>query len=139
MPRCPSALRRCGRWFEARGRAPRSSSSRRSAPYWEHTRGPARWASSGARTAPAVPRLEAVPRAFAGEEAPAGWPRLPGTPQPERVERPVSGLSGVGPALEKKLAKLGLRTVRDLLEHRPHRYETAGPERRVRTEEHTVG
>jgi len=31
----------------------------------------------------------------------------------------LSTLTGVGPALEKKLAKLGLRTVRDLLEHRP--------------------
>jgi ATP-dependent DNA helicase RecG len=72
-----------------------------------------------------------VRRAFAGEEAPAGWPRRSGAPRPERVEQPVSALSGVGPALEKKLAKLGLRTVRDLLEHRPHRYETAVPERRI--------
>jgi ATP-dependent DNA helicase RecG len=40
-------------------------------------------------------------------------------------------LPGVGPALEKKLAKLGLRSVRDLLEHRPHRYEAAVPERRI--------
>ena len=72
-----------------------------------------------------------MPRAFAGEEATDAWPRLPGTPQPERVERPVSTLSGVGPALEKKLAKLGLRKVRDLLEHRPHRYEAAVPERRI--------
>jgi ATP-dependent DNA helicase RecG len=62
---------------------------------------------------------------------PAAWPRLPGTPRPETLERPVSALAGVGPALEKKLAKLGLRTVRDLLEHRPHRYEAAVPERRI--------
>ncbi len=33
--------------------------------------------------------------------------------------------------MSKKLAKLGLRTVRDLLEHRPHRYEAAVPERRI--------
>jgi ATP-dependent DNA helicase RecG len=72
-----------------------------------------------------------VPRAFAGEEAPAAWPRLPGTPRPESLGRAVSALSGVGPALEKKLAKLGLRTIGDLLEHRPHRYETAVPERRI--------
>jgi ATP-dependent DNA helicase RecG len=52
-------------------------------------------------------------------------------PRPERAEAPVSTLSGVGPALEKKLAKLGLRTVRDLLEHRPHRYEAAVPERPI--------
>src|SRR5262249_40969177 len=52
-------------------------------------------------------------------------------PRPERAEAPVSSLSGVGPALDKKLSKLGLRTVRDLLEHRPHRYETAVPQRRI--------
>ena len=72
-----------------------------------------------------------MPRAFAGEEAPAAWPRLPGTPRPESLGRAVSALSGVGPALEKKLAKMGLRTIGDLLEHRPHRYETAVPERRI--------
>jgi ATP-dependent DNA helicase RecG len=43
----------------------------------------------------------------------------------------VASLSGVGPSLEKKLAKLVLRSLRDLLEHRPHRYETAVPERRI--------
>jgi ATP-dependent DNA helicase RecG len=72
-----------------------------------------------------------VPRGFAGAEPPAAWPRLPGTPRPERAEAPVSSLSGVGPALDKKLSKLGLHTVRDLLEHRPHRYETAVPQRRI--------
>ena len=70
-------------------------------------------------------------KSFAGEQPPAAWPRLPGTPRPELVERPVSALHGVGAALEKKLAKLGLRTVRDLLEHRPHRYEAAVPERKI--------
>ena len=64
-------------------------------------------------------------------DPPAVWPRLPGTPRPEQAEAPVSSLSGVGPALEKRLAKLGLRRVRDLLEHRPHRYEAAVPERRI--------
>jgi ATP-dependent DNA helicase RecG len=62
---------------------------------------------------------------------PAAWPRLPGTPRPERVDASIATLSGVGPALEKKLVKLGLRTVRDLLEHRPHRYEAAVPERPI--------
>ena len=72
-----------------------------------------------------------MPTAFAGEEAPDAWPRLPGTPRPASLARPVSSLTGVGPALEKRLAKLGLRTIGDLLEHRPHRYETAVPERRI--------
>jgi ATP-dependent DNA helicase RecG len=43
----------------------------------------------------------------------------------------VVSLPGVGPALEQKLAKLGLRRLRDLLEHRPHRYEQAVPERPI--------
>jgi len=43
----------------------------------------------------------------------------------------VETLPGVGPALAKKLAKLGLRTVGDLLEHRPRRYEAAVPEVRI--------
>jgi ATP-dependent DNA helicase RecG len=72
-----------------------------------------------------------VPRGFAGEEAPGSWPRLPGTPRPENAERPLVSLSGVGPALQQKLAKLGLRRIRDLLEHRPHRYEQAVPERPI--------
>jgi ATP-dependent DNA helicase RecG len=40
----------------------------------------------------------------------------------------VDSLAGVGPALTKKLAKLGLRTIGDLLSHQPFRYETAAPE-----------
>src|SRR5205814_10631420 len=88
-------------------------------------------ASSGSRTTAAVPRLVVVSTGFAGEEAPAAWPRLPGTLRSETVERPVSALTGVGAALQKKLGKLGLRTVRDLLEHRPHRYEAAVPERPI--------
>ena len=72
-----------------------------------------------------------MPTGFAGEESPDLWPRLPGTPRPELVEQDVASLSGVGPALSRKLAKLGLGTLRDLLEHRPHRYEPAVPERRI--------
>jgi ATP-dependent DNA helicase RecG len=37
----------------------------------------------------------------------------------------------VGPTVKKRLAKLGLRTIGDLLAHRPRRYETAVPERRI--------
>jgi ATP-dependent DNA helicase RecG len=72
-----------------------------------------------------------VAKGFAGTEPPAAWPRLAGTPRHQAVTAPVSSLAGVGSAFEKKLAKLGLRTVRDLLEHRPHRYEAAVPERRI--------
>ena len=51
--------------------------------------------------------------------------------RPSELSRPVSSLSGVGPALERKLAKLGLRTLGDLLGHAPHRYEEPVPERRI--------
>src|SRR5439155_18019940 len=119
------------RWFAARGRRPswRSwpSSARSSAP----TPALEPSGSSGSRTTtPPVPRLLSL-QGFAGEKAPAAWPRLPGTPHPERLKQPSESLPGVGPALSKKLAKLGLRAVRDLLEHRPHRYEAAVPERRI--------
>jgi len=55
----------------------------------------------------------------------------PRAPRPRRLERPVGDLEGVGQALAKKLAKLGLATVRDVLEHRPRRYETAADEVRI--------
>jgi ATP-dependent DNA helicase RecG len=51
--------------------------------------------------------------------------------QPERLELGVETLPGVGSVVAKRLAKLGLRTVRDLLEHRPRRYEAAADEVRI--------
>lgn len=39
------------------------------------------------------------------------------------LRRPVSSLKGVGLTWQKRLEKLGIRTVRDLLWHFPHRYE----------------
>jgi ATP-dependent DNA helicase RecG len=56
---------------------------------------------------------------------------LPGTPRPERLDLAIDALPGVGPTVKKKLAKLGLRTVGDAIEYRPHRYEPAAPERRI--------
>jgi len=47
------------------------------------------------------------------------------------LERPVEALPGVGPALRRKLARLGIATVGDLLAHRPHRYESAAEERTI--------
>jgi ATP-dependent DNA helicase RecG len=47
------------------------------------------------------------------------------------LERSLDTLPGVGPALRGKLAKLGLRTVRDLLEHRPRDYQQAVGETRI--------
>jgi ATP-dependent DNA helicase RecG len=56
---------------------------------------------------------------------------LPGTPRPERLELSIDALSGVGPTVKRRLAKLALGTVGDALEYRPHRYEPAAPERRI--------
>jgi ATP-dependent DNA helicase RecG len=68
---------------------------------------------------------------FAGDESTASLDPPRGRPRPERLDEGVRVLPGVGPALEKRLAKLGLRRVRDLLEHRPRRYEAPVPERRI--------
>jgi ATP-dependent DNA helicase RecG len=72
-----------------------------------------------------------LPVGFAGLDPPASWPRPRSAPRPERLEQPLDNLAGVGPAVKRKLSRLGLETVRDLLEHRPFRYETPVPERRI--------
>jgi ATP-dependent DNA helicase RecG len=67
---------------------------------------------------------------FGGAEADE-WPRLRTFPRAEELERPVDVLPGVGPAVKKKLERLGLETVGDLLAHRPFRYEEPVPEVRI--------
>jgi ATP-dependent DNA helicase RecG len=66
--------------------------------------------------------------AFAGEPAPEAWPPPRGLGNPARLALGLETLEGVGPAVAKRLAKLGLRTVGDVLGHRPRRYEPAAPE-----------
>lgn len=39
------------------------------------------------------------------------------------LDTPIENLSGIGPAFQKKLKRLKIKTVRDLLFHFPHRYE----------------
>ena len=65
---------------------------------------------------------------FASLDPPQAWPATRGRPQPQRLELALDALPGVGVTLKRKLSKLGLETVRDLLEHRPHRYESAADE-----------
>ena len=65
---------------------------------------------------------------FAGLDRPPDWPATPRRPRPQRLDASLDTLPGVGPTVKRKLAKLGLETVRDLLEHRPRRYEAAVPE-----------
>jgi ATP-dependent DNA helicase RecG len=62
---------------------------------------------------------------FAGLDQPQTWPPTRGGVRPARLERELDALPGVGATLKKKLAKLGLVTIQDVLEHRPRRYETA--------------
>ncbi|HUJ55043.1 MAG TPA: ATP-dependent DNA helicase RecG [Gaiellaceae bacterium] len=65
---------------------------------------------------------------FAGLDQPGLWPRTARAPRPERLELGLETLPGVGATLRRKLGSLGLETVRDLLEHRPRRYESAADE-----------
>jgi ATP-dependent DNA helicase RecG len=66
--------------------------------------------------------------AFAAVDQPTAWPATRGRPRPERLDIELDALPGVGVTLKRKLAKLGLATVRDLLEHGPRRYESAADE-----------
>ena len=66
--------------------------------------------------------------AFAGLDRPQAWPATRGRPRPERLEAALDTLDGVGVTLKRRLAKLGLETIGDLLEHVPHRYESAAEE-----------
>jgi ATP-dependent DNA helicase RecG len=67
---------------------------------------------------------------FAGANADRS-PRPRTFPRAEELERSVEVLAGVGPAVKKKLERLGLHTVGDLLAHRPFRYEVPLPEVRI--------
>ena len=57
----------------------------------------------------------ALPAGFGGLDAPDRWPRPRSAPRPELLDASVETLHGVGPTLARRLAKLGLRTVADLL------------------------
>jgi ATP-dependent DNA helicase RecG len=67
---------------------------------------------------------------FGGADV-AEWPRLRTFPRAEELERPVDVLAGVGPAVKKRLERLGLKTLGDLVAHRPFRYEEPVPEVRM--------
>jgi ATP-dependent DNA helicase RecG len=68
---------------------------------------------------------------FAGLDQPGSWPPTPRALRPERLELGLDSLSGVAAATQRKLGKLGLSSIRDVLEHRPRRYQTAADERTV--------
>jgi ATP-dependent DNA helicase RecG len=62
---------------------------------------------------------------FAGLDQPRAWPPTPRAPRPARLTHGLDTLPGVAGTTQRKLGRLGLATVRDVLEHRPRRYETA--------------
>ena len=85
-------------------------------------------------SAETVPILAAVPRLptrFAGLDRPSEWTRPLVSCRPAVLERPLDSLRGVGPTVSRKLGRLGLVTVDDLLSHAPRRYEPAVPERSI--------
>jgi ATP-dependent DNA helicase RecG len=73
----------------------------------------------------------ALPAGFAGLDAPDSWPRPRSTPRPEVLGASVETLDGVGPTIARRLARLGLTTVEDLLWQRPRRYEEPVPTKRI--------
>jgi ATP-dependent DNA helicase RecG len=72
-----------------------------------------------------------LPAGFAGVDPPDAWPRPRSAPCPSRLAAPVETLSGVGPALARRLARIGLERVGDLLWQRPRRYEEPVPTKRI--------
>jgi ATP-dependent DNA helicase RecG len=72
-----------------------------------------------------------LPAGFGGVDPPDVWLRPRTAPQPESLARSVETLPGVGATAKRRLARLGLLTVGDLLAHRPRRYEQPLPERRI--------
>jgi ATP-dependent DNA helicase RecG len=68
---------------------------------------------------------------FTGLDPPARWPPTCSIPRPSLLDRPVDTLPGVGPAVRRKLGRLGIETVGDVLAHRPRRYESAAEERTI--------
>jgi ATP-dependent DNA helicase RecG len=72
-----------------------------------------------------------LPAGFAGVDRPDPWPPPRSRPRPEQLERPVDSLRGVGPALARRLRKLGLTRVRDLVEHAPRDYQRPIGEQRI--------
>jgi ATP-dependent DNA helicase RecG len=75
--------------------------------------------------------MHRLPTGFAVADPPTAWERPRLSARPEALGRPLSDLRGVGPSLSRKLARLGLTSVDDLLAHAPRRYEAAAPERRI--------
>ena len=73
----------------------------------------------------------ALPVGFAELDAPDVWPPPRSAPRSERLGASVETLVGVGPTIARRLARIGVSTVGDLLWQRPRRYEEPVPEKRI--------
>ncbi len=72
-----------------------------------------------------------LPAGFGGLEPPETWPPTRGVARPERLETPVDALQGVGPTIVRRLSRIGLERVGDLLWQAPRRYEKPIPTKRI--------
>jgi len=72
-----------------------------------------------------------LPSGFAGLDPPDAWPRPWSAPRAERLTAPLDTLPGLGPTLRRRLARIGLEQVGDLLWQRPRRYEQPVPAKRI--------
>ncbi len=68
---------------------------------------------------------------FGGLDPPEDWPPTSSAPRPSRLEVLVETLQGVGPAVARRLAGVGIERVGDLLFERPRRYEESVPTKRI--------
>jgi ATP-dependent DNA helicase RecG len=68
---------------------------------------------------------------FAGLETPDSWPRSRSAPRTDRLSASVESLHGVGPTLARRLGRLGLATVGDVLWQPPRRYEQPVPTKKI--------
>ena len=72
-----------------------------------------------------------LPTGFGSLDQPASWPPPRARPRPELLDQTLDTLPGVGVTMQRRLAKLGLARIGDLLSYRPFRYEVAVAERRI--------
>jgi ATP-dependent DNA helicase RecG len=72
-----------------------------------------------------------LPVGYGGLDPPESWPRPRSAPRPEALDASVESLAGVGVTIARRLRRLGLETVGDLLWQRPRRYEEPVPTKRI--------